>query len=639
MAAGAASESGDPENAIALARDGIEAFRLAGDPVDVARATARLGEVLLNSARVGPAIDVLEPALAGLPDEAPDEARARLAAMLSRAYMRADEPAKSIAAADIALVIAERLGLDQVLADALNNKGSSLSQLGRTQEGTALLAGAVEIAARGGFVATELRARSNLSSTTWDRDPRRALVMVRETLDLARRFGSRQTANWVLGMAITAGWLRADDWDRVLAEGAEALADARALDDQIGLQLGLSSIRLARGDRCDDLLEHLRQLPDELASDPMFSKQLPFLLAERAILAGDDRTAILEYRRAAAGFAAHRQYSFAEASYAAFRLGDVDELRRLADELDGLPGADLPTSHVERLRTRAWLAALEGREDEAVVGLHRVLEAYRDLGYDFFLARTILDSTRVLGADALGSALVAEARAIFERVGATPYLAWLDAAVAGSRYCERDRPPRARRTGRGGARAGLIGRLGAPRGSSQVAAVPCRPAHAPRRGSRFGRRLGAPAVRRMSTWSSGPHEAPMADYDEAALLIELEPEAGRLLDRHLEVAAGVVPARLHPLPARSRLRQGALDARPAAADRRRPDRLRGRPPDRGQPAQLPPPHPRHVRRGRRRLDQLGRALDRGGGSPRDRPARLPDGHPQHRPGRCSSAAG
>ena len=95
---------------------------------------------------------------------------------------------------------------------------------------------------------------------------------------------------------------------------------------------------------------------------------------------------------------------------------------------------------------------------------------------------------------------------------------------------------------------------------------------------------------------------------------------------------GVVPPRLHPVPARARLRQGAVDARPAAPDRRRPDRVRDRPADRGQPALVPPAHPRDVRQGRRRVDQLGRSLDRRGGPPRDRPARLPHGHPQHRPG-------
>ena len=47
---------------------------------------------------------------------------------------------------------------------------------------------------------------------------------------------------------------------------------------------------------------------------------------------------------------------------------------------------------------------------------------------------------------------------------------------------------------------------------------------------------------------------------------------------------GMVPPRLHPVPAGPRLRQGALDARSAAPDRRGPDGLRDRPADRGQPA-------------------------------------------------------
>ena len=140
----------------------------------------------------------------------------------------------------------------------------------------------------------------------------------------------------------------------------------------------------------------------------------------------------------------------------------------------------------------------------------------------------------------------------------------------------------------------------------------------------------------MTDIRTPPRTRPTLPPDRAlaldqALLIELEPEAGRLYDRHAQRRAGVVPPRLHPVPARARLRQGAVDTGPAAPDRRRPDGLRDRPPDRGQPALVPPAHPRDVRQRRRRVDQLGRALDRRGGSPRHRPARLPDGHPQHRP--------
>ncbi len=94
--------------------------------------------------------------------------------------------------------------------------------------------------------------------------------------------------------------------------------------------------------------------------------------------------------------------------------------------------------------------------------------------------------------------------------------------------------------------------------------------------------------------------------------------------------AGMVPPRVHPLSPGARLRQGPLDARPGAAHGRGPDRVRGGVAHRGQPAQLPPAHPRHVRPGRWCLDQLDRPLDRGGRPTRHRPARLPDRHPQLR---------
>ena len=131
----------------------------------------------------------------------------------------------------------------------------------------------------------------------------------------------------------------------------------------------------------------------------------------------------------------------------------------------------------------------------------------------------------------------------------------------------------------------------------------------------------------------------MSDYDERALLIELEPEAGRLYDRHAKVAQEWFPHDYIPY----RLGRD-FDKEPWTPDQ---PRLTGV----AQTAfeiglltednlpELPPADPRHVRQGRRRLDQLGRPLDRRGGPPRDRAARLPDRDPQHRPDRCSSAGG
>ena len=72
-------------------------------------------------------------------------------------------------------------------------------------------------------MSAELRARSNLSSILWADDPRRAVDMQRTNLDLARRVGNRQMANWIVVSAAVDAWLTGRDWDAALAELGDAL--------------------------------------------------------------------------------------------------------------------------------------------------------------------------------------------------------------------------------------------------------------------------------------------------------------------------------------------------------------------------------------------------------------------------------
>jgi hypothetical protein len=91
------------------------------------------------------------------------------------------------------------------------------------------------------------------------------------------------------------------------------------------------------------------------------------------------------------------------------------------------------------MAARAGVAALEGRGDEARAGFQASWQGFRELGMDFLLARTILDAIVVLppGSSQL-RAEVAEARSIFQRVGAQAYLDLLDSALSrGSLDAER----------------------------------------------------------------------------------------------------------------------------------------------------------------------------------------------------------
>ena len=116
----------------------IDAYRQLGDPVAALEATGRLGKLLIEGGEINRAAEVLEAALTEAESVADEATQAGILANLARVRMRVGQSTESIAAADRALEIAERLDLDSVVAEALASKGASLSQLGRRREAVAL---------------------------------------------------------------------------------------------------------------------------------------------------------------------------------------------------------------------------------------------------------------------------------------------------------------------------------------------------------------------------------------------------------------------------------------------------------------------------------------------------------------------
>ena len=113
--------------------------------------------------------------------------------------MRTGEAGKSVAAADLALDLAEHLGLDRIVAETFNNKGSSLGYLGRRREGLALIQAAVDLAHAGGFVAAEIRAMNNLARVI--RGCAEHETSTGRAGELARRVGNRNMARWTTASA------------------------------------------------------------------------------------------------------------------------------------------------------------------------------------------------------------------------------------------------------------------------------------------------------------------------------------------------------------------------------------------------------------------------------------------------------
>ena len=174
IAARSANVVGHNVRAEQYARHVLALREAEGDPAAIARATAFVAMVLKDAGRVADAIPILEAAVERLPQGEAPEAEAVLYTYLSRAYYLAVRYEECLATAEQALNLAEPLGLDDLVAEALVNKAGALSDLlGRRREAVALYEGVIRLAHAAGLVGPELRARNNLGCHLADDDKRR----------------------------------------------------------------------------------------------------------------------------------------------------------------------------------------------------------------------------------------------------------------------------------------------------------------------------------------------------------------------------------------------------------------------------------------------------------------------------------
>ena len=416
--------------AVGFAERAVGALEAADDRASATRARAMLGAILLDASQIAEARTALEATLSDLDETVDAAVRAEVLSNLSRALMRSDEAARSIETADEALAIAERLDLELIVAEAFNNKGSSLGYLGRQREAVALLEAAVKVAQAGGFVGAELRALANLGAIVSGDDPHRAREVDREGLALARRVGHRMMANWLVGNVLIDAFAACNDWDVVLAEGEEALAAVTDPGDEQRITAFVTLIRICRGDPSDAAITRIEELLKE-TSDPGDEQTLRVLRAMRHSLAGELERAYNEAMGAVDLFSAFAQPCVRIAGRAAMWDGDLPRTRAVAERANRLPDSGAP---MRLLRTglAAGIAALEGRRVEAIGAFRAVVSEALERGDGFEAANDALTAVVLLGTEEPSlRALADEARRLFERVGARSYLARLDAAITG----------------------------------------------------------------------------------------------------------------------------------------------------------------------------------------------------------------
>jgi hypothetical protein len=186
-------------------------------------------------------------------------------------------------------------------------------------------------------------------------------------------------------------------------------------------------MRVPRGESTDTMLADLERLAGE-TTDAFGAAALHYLRGDRALLAGDHELAWREMLLASDEPNIGHIF-LASAARAALWGDDVATAREIAARLDTHPISQASFT-ASRIAAWAGIAALEGRRDDAISGFRDALARCRSIGEDFELARTGLDFVLLVGpAEPSARAAADEARLIFERVGARPYLERLDAAM------------------------------------------------------------------------------------------------------------------------------------------------------------------------------------------------------------------
>jgi class 3 adenylate cyclase/predicted ATPase len=443
--------AGKSHESLPLYDRAIELYTQSGAIQDAARASARTGLSLWTIGQLEEALRRMQESetVLGAQDQPGDPgALAEILAELARLLFFRGDLAPAMDRVNRALELAEAIPSHDVISQALNTKSLILSAEGRIEEALALLHHALRVALDNELAAAAVRAYINLSHMTHE------LTRLDEALDIqtralahARRVGIRWAEWWMLGH-LTHTHMELGDWDAVEREAAEIPDPEDLPDAQITASdaaRALIDIALARGDvaRAEHLLaRHWPPRPEE--TDVQVFTFSASARARVALGAGRFREA-LEIAEEGLGpvdklglnHPAGR-ICWISAMEAALAQGDLAEADRVFEIAASRPAGHVyPYLRANMRRFRAALAAARDDPGTAEAEFRASAGAFRDL--KCVVDRAVVQTEHLEWLDREGRAgddealrLEAEARAVFEPLGAAAWLERLDRVVAGA---------------------------------------------------------------------------------------------------------------------------------------------------------------------------------------------------------------
>ena len=431
------------EDAAANLERARELFEAAGATHAAARVSARVAEIAWERGRIEQGLESMDRAFAVLSDEEPDADLAALAAQIGRFMFFAGQSDLALERAERALEIAEALSLPETISQALNTKGIVLFSMGRRIEAAALVRKALEVALEHEKPSAALRAYYNLTDNALRMDrAHEAAELAREGLALARRVGNRYWEWSFLGDAYPLFAVGA--WDEVVAR-EEGLPDedwAQMRLAFVSMLTAIVPVRVHRG-QLDEARRSAR-LFAELEQSADVQEQAQVHMAEAVLHLAEGRTdealrsaeASFDSRHAMGITFESVKESFVVAVEAALALDNLSRAEELVALVDALPpGVSPQFLQAHSARFRARLAARRADHEEAERLFRRGAGLFRELDFPFYLAVTLLEQGEWLVAQGRrdeAEPLLAEAREIFERLDAKPWLDRLEVVPAGT---------------------------------------------------------------------------------------------------------------------------------------------------------------------------------------------------------------
>jgi class 3 adenylate cyclase/tetratricopeptide (TPR) repeat protein len=377
------------------------------------------------------AVERLERAFSVLAAGEQDEGLAAVAAELARlGYFRGElELAEERVL--LAIDIAQRLWLPETLSHALNTAGLIAGEKGRVEYGFALLERALRLALDNDLPPAALRAYNNVGNVLDELDRYEEMIDLHErSLALARKVGAR-SHEWGLAAEYAFALLRTGQWDEcadvlaALPEEALPVGAATGVAAELAVRRGrLADARalLAAEERTVDL-----SVAQARAGYRMIEAQVLNAEGEhtRALAAATEALDTLGLIR----ISAHTKSSFVEALTAAHALADAEAVRGLLARIEAIPRGMLPpTLAAHSLRFRALL----GEEpDQRFRSASAMLREYRLVPEAALVQLDHAEWLLSQGRAAEAEPLRAEAREVFSRIGAAPWLERADALDPG----------------------------------------------------------------------------------------------------------------------------------------------------------------------------------------------------------------